>query len=119
MVLQKVVVKSWETEEKLQNISNEKKVKKVIKGLEKASKTHAKQAKILKSGLKVFKARRGGMDASQADFSSPSGSSSSGGISGPSAGDVAMGMGGKREQIQTSQEQVAVIKILHLKLQVQ
>ena len=38
-----------------------KKVKKVIKGLEKASKTHAKQAKILKSGLKVFKAR-GGMD---------------------------------------------------------
>ena len=48
---------------KLQNISNEKKVKKVIKGLEKASKTHAKQAKILKSGLKVFKAR-GGMDAS-------------------------------------------------------
>ena len=44
-----------------------KKVKKVIKGLEKASKTHAKQAKVLKSGLKVFKAR-GGMDASQADF---------------------------------------------------
>ena len=36
-----------------------KKVKKVIKGLEKASKTHAKQAKILKSGLKVFKARGG------------------------------------------------------------
>ena len=45
--------KVMETEEKLQNISNEKKVKKVIKGLEKASKTHAKQAKILKSGLKV------------------------------------------------------------------
>jgi len=36
-----------------------KKVKKVIKGLEKASKTHAKQAKVLKSGLKVFKARGG------------------------------------------------------------
>ena len=36
-----------------------KKVKKVIKGLEKASKTHAKQAKMLKSGLKVFKARGG------------------------------------------------------------
>ena len=36
-----------------------KKIKKVIKGLEKASKTHAKQATILKSGLKVFKARGG------------------------------------------------------------
>ena len=70
-----------------------KKVKKVIKGLEKASMTHAKQAKILKSGLKVIKAR-GGRDASQADFSSPSGSSSSGGR-GPSARDKAMGMGGK------------------------
>lgn len=45
-----------------------KKIKKVIKGLEKASKTHAKQAKVLKSGLKVFKARGGGMDASKADF---------------------------------------------------
>ena len=31
-----------------------KKVKKVIKGLEKASKTHAKQATILKSGLKYI-----------------------------------------------------------------
>ena len=37
-----------------------KKIKKVIKGLEKASKTHAKQAKILKSGLKVLKKRVGG-----------------------------------------------------------
>ena len=55
-----------------------KKVKKVIKGLEKASKTHAKQAKVLKSGLKVFKAR-GGMDASKADFGSTSSASSSGG----------------------------------------
>jgi len=44
-----------------------KKIKKVIKGLEKASKTHAKQAKVLKSGLKVFKAK-GGMDASKADL---------------------------------------------------
>ena len=70
-----------------------KKVKKVIKGLEKASKTHAKQAKVLKSGLKVFKAR-GGMDASRADFSSPGGTS--GGSGGPSARDVAMGSGGKQ-----------------------
>ena len=59
------MVKSWETEEKLQNITNEKKVKKVIKGLEKASKTHAKQAKILKSGLKVFKARGGRMQVKE------------------------------------------------------
>ena len=61
-----------------------KKVKKVIKGLEKASKTHAKQAKVLKSGLKVFKAR-GGMDASRADFKSP-GSSVSGASKGPAGG---------------------------------
>ena len=43
-----------------------KKIKKVIKGLEKASKLHAKQAKVLKSGLKVFKARGGGMDMGNA-----------------------------------------------------
>ena len=54
-----------------------KKVKKVIKGLEKASKTHAKQAKILKSGLKVFKAR-GGKDMGAG--SSGTGSGSSGGL---------------------------------------
>ena len=70
-----------------------KKVKKVIKGLEKASKTHAKQAKVLKSGLKVFKAK-GGMDASKADFKSPSGTT--GASKGPSARDVAMGSGGKQ-----------------------
>ena len=65
-----------------------KKVKKVIKGLEKASKTHAKQAKVLKSGLKVFKARGGGMDASRADFKSPSSttSASKGPAGGASAG---------------------------------
>lgn len=60
-----------------------KKVKKVIKGLEKASKTHAKQAKILKSGLKVFKAK-GGMDASKPDFSPPS--SVPGASKGPAGG---------------------------------
>ena len=50
-----------------------KKVKKVIKGLEKASKTHAKQAKILKSGLKVFKAR-GGKDMGSVSASNFGGS---------------------------------------------
>ena len=105
------MVKSWETEEKLQNVSNEKKVKKVIKGLEKASKTHAKQAKILKSGLKVIKAR-GGKDASkQFRFT----------IWRISGGWPCWwaSMGGKSKEIQVPQEQVVVIKILHLKLQVQ
>ena len=50
-----------------------KKGKKVIKGLEKASKTHAKQAKILKSGLKVFKAR-GGKDMGSVSASNFGGS---------------------------------------------
>ena len=74
-----------------------KKVKKVIKGLEKASKTHAKQAKILKSGLKVFKAR-GGMDASKADFSTPSGTpgASNGPAGGASSGGNYGGGGGNR-----------------------
>ena len=73
-----------------------KKVKKVIKGLEKASKTHAKQAKVLKSGLKVFKAR-GGMDASRADFSPPSGTSK-----GPAGGASAGGnYGGNKNPNQT------------------
>ena len=77
-----------------------KKVKKVIKGLEKASKTHAKQAKVLKSGLKVFKAR-GGMDASQSDFKSP-GSSVSGASRGPAGGASAGGnYGGNRNPSQT------------------
>jgi hypothetical protein len=77
-----------------------KKVKKVIKGLEKASKTHAKQAKVLKSGLKVFKAR-GGMDASRADFKSP-GSSVSGASRGPAGGASAGGnYGGNRNPSQT------------------
>ena len=53
-----------------------KKVKKVIKGLEKASKTHAKQAKILKSGLKVFKAR-GGRDMGAGSSGMGAGKSSS------------------------------------------
>ena len=76
-----------------------KKVKKVIKGLEKASKTHAKQAKVLKSGLKVFKAR-GGMDASQADFKSPS--STPGASKGPAGGASAGGnYGGNRNPSQT------------------
>ena len=66
-----------------------KKVKKVIKGLEKASKTHAKQATILKSGLKVFKAR-GGRDMG-------AGSTGMGaGRTGASARDAAMGSGGKQ-----------------------
>ena len=74
-----------------------KKVKKVIKGLEKASKTHAKQAKILKSGLKGFKAR-GGMDASKADFSTPSGTpgASKGPAGGASSGGNYGGGGGNR-----------------------
>ena len=77
-----------------------KKVKKVIKGLEKASKTHAKQAKVLKSGLKVFKAR-GGMDASRADFGSPSGGVS-GASKGPAGGASAGGnYGGNRNPSQT------------------
>ena len=77
-----------------------KKVKKVIKGLEKASKTHAKQAKVLKSGLKVFKAR-GGMDASRADFKSPSGGVS-GASKGPAGGASAGGnYGGNRNPRQT------------------
>ena len=77
-----------------------KKVKKVIKGLEKASKTHAKQAKVLKSGLKVFKAR-GGMDASRADFTSPSGGVS-GASKGPAGGASAGGnYGGNRNPSQT------------------
>jgi hypothetical protein len=77
-----------------------KKVKKVIKGLQKASKTHAKQAKVLKSGLKVFKAR-GGMDASQSDFKSP-GSSVSGASRGPAGGASAGGnYGGNRNPSQT------------------
>ena len=76
-----------------------KKVKKVIKGLEKASKTHAKQAKVLKSGLKVFKAR-GGLDASQADFKSPS--STPGASKGPAGGASAAGnYGGNRNPSQT------------------
>ena len=70
-----------------------KKVKKVIKGLEKASKTHAKQATILKSGLKVFKAR-GGMDASKADFKTP-GSGSHSRSYNPGAGGVVQHGGGK------------------------
>ena len=70
-----------------------KKVKKVIKGLEKASKTHAKQAKVLKSGLKVFKAR-GGMDASKADFKTP-GSGSHSRSYNPGAGGVVQHGGGK------------------------
>ena len=77
-----------------------KKVKKVIKGLEKASKTHAKQAKVLKSGLKVFKAR-GGMDASKADFNTPSGGVS-GASKGPAGGASAGGnYGGNRNPSQT------------------
>ena len=77
-----------------------KKVKKVIKGLEKASKTHAKQAKVLKSGLKVFKAR-GGMDASRADFKTP-GSSVSGASKGPAGGASAGGnYGGNRNPSQS------------------
>ena len=52
-----------------------KKIKKVIKGLQKASKTHAKQAKVLKSGLKVFKAR-GGMDMGAGSSGMGSGKSS-------------------------------------------
>ena len=77
-----------------------KKVKKVIKGLEKASKTHAKQAKVLKSGLKVFKAR-GGMDASRSDFRSP-GSSVSGASKGPAGGASAGGnYGGNRNPSQS------------------
>ena len=74
-----------------------KKVKKVIKGLEKASKTHAKQAKVLKSGLKVFKAR-GGMDASRADFKSPSSTpgASRGPAGGASSGGNYGGGGGNR-----------------------
>ena len=76
-----------------------KKVKKVIKGLEKASKTHAKQAKVLKSGLKVFKAR-GGMDASKADFKSPSGTP--GASKGPAGGASAGGnYGGNKNPNQT------------------
>ena len=35
-----------------------RKIKKVVKGLEKASKTHAKQAKMLKSVLKNGKKKR-------------------------------------------------------------
>ena len=74
-----------------------KKVKKVIKGLEKASKTHAKQAKVLKSGLKVFKARGGGMDASKADFGGVSGASK-----GPAGGASAGGnYGGNKNPDQT------------------
>ena len=77
-----------------------KKVKKVIKGLEKASKTHAKQAKVLKSGLKVFKAR-GGMDASRSDFKSP-GSNVPGASKGPAGGASAGGnYGGNRNPNQT------------------
>tara|TARA_R100001086_G_scaffold88252_1_gene43135 strand:- start:36 stop:695 length:660 start_codon:yes stop_codon:yes gene_type:complete len=62
-----------------------KKVKKVIKGLEKASKTHARQAKILKSGLKVFKAR-GGRDMGAG--SSGMGAGKSGGFGGSGAVDT-------------------------------
>ena len=56
-----------------------KKVKKVIKGLEKASKTHAKQAKVLKSGLKVFKKRVGGAAGREYGSASSSTSASTGG----------------------------------------
>ena len=62
-----------------------KKGKKVIKGLEKASKTHAKQAKILKSGLKVFKAR-GGRDMGAG--SSGMGAGKTGGFGGSGARDT-------------------------------
>ena len=73
-----------------------KKIKKVIKGLEKASKTHAKQATILKSGLKVFKAR-GGRDMGAGSTGMGAGrTGASGGSRGPSARDVAMGSGGKQ-----------------------
>jgi len=50
-----------------------KKIKKVIKGLQKASKTHAKQAGVLKKAFRVTKLRGGGMDASKSDFSSGQG----------------------------------------------
>jgi len=73
-----------------------KKIKKVIKGLEKASKTHAKQATILKSGLKVFKAR-GGRDMGAGSTGMGAGrTGASGGSRGPSARDAAMGSGGKQ-----------------------
>ena len=64
-----------------------KKVKKVIKGLEKASRTHAKQAKVLKSGLKVFKKRVGGAAGREYGSASSSTSSSTGGGGGNQGSD--------------------------------
>jgi DNA anti-recombination protein RmuC len=40
-------------------MTKKNKIKKVIKGLQKASKSHAKQAKVLKSVLKKGKKRHG------------------------------------------------------------
>ena len=72
-----------------------KKIKKVIKGLQKASKTHAKQAGILKKAFKVTKLRGGGMDASKSDFSSgPGAVTSDAGFENTSKSKVSSNIGG-------------------------
>tara|TARA_Y100000114_G_C11671244_1_gene283869 strand:- start:35 stop:727 length:693 start_codon:yes stop_codon:yes gene_type:complete len=71
-----------------------KKVKKVIKGLKKASKTHAKQAGVLKKAFKVLKLRGGGMDASKADFGDSGALTSDAGFENTSKSKVSSGGGG-------------------------
>ena len=72
-----------------------KKIKKVIKGLQKASKTHAKQAGVLKKVLKVKKFRGGGMDASKSDFSPNQGAvTSDAGFENTSKSKVSSNVGG-------------------------
>ena len=72
-----------------------KKIKKVIKGLQKASKTHAKQAGVLKKAFKVTKLRGGGMDASKSDFNQgPGAVTSDAGFENTSKSKVSTNVGG-------------------------